>query len=418
MYTYPPSSDLTFEVQGSIPVSSALGGLSTVWGSNIQGFRWPDQFNEYNIGFSDSLNSTISLIPSTGSKDDLEKIYTWPEPFKDSTNLSKRSKRINNRFKANEKWVLGEARNSTAGAKTGCTKCGLCLTGCPEDVIFSTESLIKQMVASGEIFYIEAQVTSLKKLSDKWGIELYDLNSQSNNSVSSKFIYLAAGSIASAIILSRSELIPSNAQLEDTQVIYLPLLSFRDPAEIRTNFSLAQLFLETTIGLFHSDSLHVSIYEHSESFRDRATILFPKIAPHIPNFVYRRLMAGIAFLPPQKSGKICIERKNSHITVSLIDNPFLRKTIKNCLKELKKPLIQVGLLPIRAFTSLGNTGASYHVGNLTSNETKLIDHLGNLRNCTDLYIVDGSALPTIPAGPVTLGIMANSRRITLASLKR
>lgn len=416
MYSYPSDSHYSFQVKGTIPISSATGGLSTVWGSNIQGFLWPKEFPLHNINFSKSLNSVIAKIPTTGYQDDLETIFRWPEPFKDRTTISKRSKKIINRFKSDHNWVLGEARNSTAGAKTGCTKCGYCLTGCPENVIFSTDSRILEMITTGQIDYLEAQVTSLEKYDTGWKIKLKHFNPLSENVIHSKNVYLGAGAIATAMILSRSELIPSKAELEDTQVLYLPLFSFRDKAENRTSFSLAQLFLETTSGLFSSESLHVSIYEHSESFRERAAIIFPKLAPLLPGFVFRRLMAGIAFLSPQVSGKICIENYSKHTTISLIENPEIQASVKRSIQRLKKPLVKMGLFPINLFTTLGNVGASYHVGNLTSAESQLINHHGMIKDTRNLFIIDGCALPAIPAGPITLGIMANARRITTASL--
>jgi ferredoxin len=306
MYTYPAAEDLNFNIEGTVPLSSARGGLSTVWGSNIQGYSWPAQFSDHNIGFENALNAVISQIPTTGCKDTLENVYNWPENFKDRTTLSNRSINIQSRFAKDDTWVLGEARNATLGFRTGCTRCGLCLTGCPENAIFSTESSIRQLINSRTIDYLEAQVTKISNIDGNWKIELLFFNPGQEVHVYSEKVYLGAGAIASSIILSRSELIPENATLDDTQVIYLPFVSFRDRAESQTTFSLAQLFLETKCGMFQENSLHVSIYEHSDSFRDRAANIFPRLAPLLPSFVFKRLMAGIAFLPRNQSGKVGI----------------------------------------------------------------------------------------------------------------
>jgi choline dehydrogenase-like flavoprotein len=77
----------------------------------------------------------------------------------------------------------------------------------------------------------------------------------------------------------------------------------------------------------------------------------------------------------------------------------------------------MGLVPFSLFASFGNVGASYHVGNLCSDNKSLIDFQGSILNAPNLFIIDGSSLPILPAGPITLGIMANSRKITVESLR-
>jgi ferredoxin len=417
MYSYPDSSDLTIKVEGTIPLSSALGGLSTVWGTNLQGFEWPDKDSRISSDFEESLSAIINKLPTTGSSDLLDEVYRWPVEFKSETNISKRADRILQRKLTNKEWVIGKARNATAGRTNGCISCGQCLTGCPVGVIYSTEQNVIDMQSSALIDTISGQVMRLGKSREGfWEIEILDPHTENVSTLTAKNVYLGAGSIASSIILVRSNLCDDEVFLDDTQVMYLPFLSFKDLSAKHTNFSLAQIFLETKSGLFQNNSLHISIYEHSESFRERAAKLFPKLAPLLPAFAFRRLMAGIAFLPADVSGKVQIKRTANGIEVSTVEPESLNKTVSTLFKRITPSLFQLGLLPLKIFSSSGNVGSSYHLGALKNSKGLLIGEDGQINGLTNLYLIDSCSLPKIPAGPITLGIMANSRRITKASL--
>lgn len=418
MYTYPSNPDLTFDIEGTIPITSAFGGLSTVWGTNLQGFDWPGSDKKVAKKFSDSLFEVIQRLPTTGSHDGLEEIYNWPVSFRAETTNSPRSNKIIKRMPDDSEWSIGKARNATAGKFNGCISCGQCLTGCPEGVIFSTEKPVQQMLNTSTIDFVSGQVLRLTKTnSDIWEIEVEELETKTKFNVYAKNVYLGAGSIASSIILVRSNLIPDTVFLDDTQVVYLPFLSFRDSAAKQTEFSLAQIFLETKNGLFEKDSLHISLYEHSESFRERAAKIFPRLAPLLPAFVFRRLMAGIAFLPSEVSGKIQIAKTQQGIKVSSIEPPNLGKTITKLFQRIGPTFIRLGLIPMKFFSSSGNVGSSYHLGTLKSRSGILSNDNGQIQNAKNLYLIDSCSLTKIPAGPITLGIMANSRRITEESIK-
>jgi hypothetical protein len=79
-------------------------------------------------------------------------------------------------------------------------------------------------------------------------------------------------------------------------------------------------------------------------------------------------------------------------------------------EQIKLKFLKIGLLPIPIFVT-PSVGSSYHVGVLCSGNSKVLTD-GKLENITNLFCVDGSALPILPTGPTTLLIMGNSRRIT------
>lgn len=417
MYTYPSSPDLFHNFEGTVPLTSAFGGLSTVWGTNLQGFEWPGKDLTTAKAFSKSLTEIIKKLPTTGGHDQLDQVYKWPVDFKAETNISQRSDRVLNRFQKNKTWVLGKARNATAGASNGCISCGKCLTGCPVGVIYSTEQDIQNWQKTSAIETVSAQVLRIFQTYESyWEIELLDRNTEEIFTVFAKKVYLGAGSIASAIILMRSNICQETVYLEDTQVVYLPFLSFRDKSAKHTDFSLAQLFLETESGLFDKNSLHISIYEHSETFKERAAKLFPKLAPLIPSFAYRRLMAGIAFLPSELSGRIKVSKSTNQIEVSTVEATDLHRTIATLFRRIFPTFLKIGLIPLRLVSSAGNVGSSYHLGALKSGDGLITNDQGQIAGFPNLYLIDSCSLPLIPAGPITLGIMANSRRITEASI--
>jgi hypothetical protein len=228
-------------------------------------------------------------------------------------------------------------------------------------------------------------------------------------------IYIACGAIASASLLQRSSLIPPEVFLNDTQVFYIPIISQRKHSEIENLFTLARLF-------FRSDpienGIHLSIYESSSDLKVRAKAKNPIISSFIPNFFWKRILAGIGFISPECSGRIRIVFQDGLSKVSAVENQGIRKVVKRILKSQVKEFRRSGLIPILIGLTIPNVGASYHVGSLQSSKgERLLTSFGGVKGSNHIYVVDSSALPKIPIGPITVAAMINARRIVSSTLE-
>jgi ferredoxin len=415
MYEYPLDEKISFENLDSIPISSELGGLSTVWGSNIQSLQEGQEiaWGKDSADVNQSIKEILKHIPHSGRKDSLEGISKWPLDFPDQTPNSPRVKRIlkrSSKVSTNNKWRIGQARNATAGSNSGCVLCGKCLTGCPERVIFSTSKIFEEWILQGKIDFKRFFVKKITQSQNQWELHGLDPATNTEYSLRADKVILATGSIATTVLLRNSNFIPRVSELSDTQVFYFPLFSFRDSPKNCSEYALAQIFVSSKDSILEKSAFHYSLYENSETIKSRVSLIYPKLSKLIPGIIFKQILSGIGFIHSSVSGKIEIRQVNDHISVQGIVSDNSRKAVWRTFFTTFWSLVKIGLLPIPIFVT-PSVGSSYHVGVLCSGNSKVLTD-GKLENITNLFCVDGSALPILPTGPTTLLIMGNSRRIT------
>lgn len=420
MYAIPTNMRSSFSTSGDIPVSSAFGGLSTVWGTNIQGYGAPSQnptLRSYWPSHGD-YKQILEQIQHTGQRDALEEIFKWPIEFRETTQISERSKKFLDKAHkvAKNRLILGMARNATSGTGTRCKLNGTCLTGCPNNAPFSTEEPFANWIQKGLVEYIQGEVTKILELGDVVRLEFID-NSGSQKTISGSRVFVCAGSLASLVLARKSNLLAGSVQeVHDTQVVYLPFFSLL-PAS-KNKFRLAQIFVESIPHEKLEESFHFSLYETDASFKARAEILFPTLAKFVPSVLYSRILAGIGFLSSSHSGVFQLAsstKKNDELKLTQITSGHSKIwTILHLVPKLL-PLVKIGLVPILPLLVTPNVGASYHVGVLKDDKGKLLlDNLARVNPTSRTHFADGLSLPHLPAGPVTLTVMANAFRIAMA----
>jgi len=421
MYRYPESADLRFDHPNPLPLSAVPGGLSTVWGSNIQVFG-PADLHAWGAAAAEmpaAYAEVLRRIPHVGRDDQLSDRFPWPVPFPGTQPVSSRltaalARRGN---PASGAALIGVARNASAPLGQGCIACGVCLEGCPEGVIFDAAQGIGPLIQANELPVIDGLALRLERVADGVRITWLDRPTQETRHLTARRVVLAAGSIASTILLQRSGLLPGPAELDDTQVFYAPLLSLSRPDPFGTQYSLAQLFASDranrSSGASGDRAFHLSIYESDPSFRERAAHLVGPVAKVIPRRLFQQMLAAIGFIPSSASGRIVVETEANGIAVRTRPSADSRAYVHAVMKAVRPDLASVGLRTIRPLTQIPKVGASYHVGHLTCDRTDVIDPTTGQLNTgdTSIVVVDGAALPALLTGPVTLTMMANAYRL-------
>lgn len=419
MYRYPTEAGVGFEVAGPVPVSAVPGGLSTVWGSNIQVFSGRDlaAWGASAHGMESAYRAVLESVPHQGAVDRLSDRFPWPVAFPGTQPLTPRVRRSLHRARgrASADVLIGLGRNATAPVGRGCIACGRCLDGCPEGVIFDAGPAIARLVVAHGLPVIDGVAVSVSEVGGGSSVEYIDRQSGARSFVAADQVLLAAGSIATSALLVRSGLVPSDVSLDDTQVFYAPLLPTMGPERGQTSFTLAQMFV-TGSGSPRVLDFHLSVYESDPSFASRAEGLVGPLARLVPSRAYRQLMAAIGFIPTDVSGRIRVsldERSTRpDVVVSTEANPASAAYVREVIRTVRGPLREVGMHVISPLAQVSDVGASYHVGHLTSGGRSLIDVAsGAVGSSASVRVVDGAALPIVPTGPVTLTMMANAYRI-------
>ena len=409
MYDY---SDRLVQYSDSLhlPISNTIGGLSSVWGANVW-FPNPSEIgievaqeSSY-IKAQSEISNNLKIMGSQKVADffGVSIAGSVPQSFRT--------------LKIEENSTFIEASSYLGSSllavdPDACIKCGLCLSGCPENAIFNAENGWRELIASKKVNHIAGLALTIE-LDHSIIIQ----NDTVRNKISKNYdrIYIACGAIASASLLQRSSLLPAEVYLNDTQVFYIPILSSKKLKQKQDVFTLARLFFRSAQ---LENGIHLSIYESSSDLKQRAKAKNPIFASMIPNFVWKRLLAGIGFISPGYSGRLKIVFQDGLSKVSTVENQGIRKKVKAILKRELKEVKRSGLIPISLGLTIPNIGASYHVGSLqNSRGERLLTSLGGLVGSDHIHLVDSSSLPKIPIGPITVAAMINARRIVLATLE-
>jgi hypothetical protein len=417
MYEYPTNIIDAGNLKGKIPLSGAFGGLSTVWGTNLQLCRDAciksndGSDHEYNIATKTVLNNMFN----SGALDDLNSVGFWPIPFSDSTPQSKRMEQIQvdlrRAFNA-QPFVAGMARNATRGSATGCLLCGECMTGCQFEAIFSTENQIKQMIDANQITYLRATVERIARDEGEISVACIDIQFDQHFKVEAKYVFLGAGAIATGAILLKSKIVAPQVNLAETQVAYLPILAFKSRPSETSNYSLSQIFIESQDGLTSSSSFHMSLYEPSEDWGNRIKAVHPILGRLFSRLIMKHLIAGICFFPTLISGQLQLSlEEDVLVKVKEARHTSTLKISKRRLRDLRKLMLRARLFPLVEFAEFPPTGSSFHVGVLEQNKERCVSDDGLTNFGLGLYVIDGAALRALPTGPVTLSIMVNSTMI-------
>lgn len=412
MYDYPANRFEEGELKYKVPLSGAFGGLSTVWGTNLQLCREACLSDVQDSEYTSAATSVLNAMFHSGSADDLDKIGRWPIPFKDTTPQSNRMRKIQKNLSnvfGDGPMIAGMARNATKGERTGCILCGECMAGCRYDSIFSTENRIDKLIWEGKIDVVTGIVERISSNTHFYDISCTSSDLESTFSIASSVVFLAAGSIASSAILMKSGLVHGEVTLRETQVAYLPILVPGFGSSEPTQYSLAQVFIESRSGLSSDASFHMSIYEPSEEWPQRIKAIRPILGRLFAWIFLKYVIAGICFLPSSLSGQLHLKLDESGVIKISDERPTqtVRK-FKSVLKGFRRGSVRAGVFPLVEFAEFPSVGSSFHVGVLESDGERCLREDGSTSLGSGLHVIDGAALQVLPTGPVTLSIMVNA----------
>ncbi len=140
-------------------VSGAYGGFSNIWGAQIMPFskrtfdRWPITW----IDMEPHYHTALSEMTLAGEEDDLNELFPLMATARPLPPSADRTERVLGRYRARRALVrshgitLGRAR--LAFRSDECTRCGLCMTGCPHELIYSSSHTFDRLRAEKRITY-------------------------------------------------------------------------------------------------------------------------------------------------------------------------------------------------------------------------------------------------------------------------
>ena len=403
--------------------SNSFGGLSNVWGASCLRYLkndfdgWPISYRnlkEYyeecesvmNVThFHDQISNELEINPN---KIDDKKLQLYSGFIKNFLNKKNDL----------ENFVMGFSR---VAINPDCYKCGNCSFGCKDNYIFNTKDYLNKLIEDGIIDY-KRNLILKRFIHKKEYIELEFTNSSSAK-ICTKKLFLGAGSIQTPKIILNSMEKKQKLTLQESQVFFIPCIymekSFNNDDDSHTLVQ-AQFFYKDKIKydlgkisyqIKYDPKLTLSLLKKQFGFLHKL----------IPKFLIKRIFLIVGFIGSNYSTfHATIEKDNLELKISK-DKENEKKIKFEVLNQLKKLQNNVKFIVIKFFFKLGDFGQSYHLGgsvpmheakNYLKKENTLYSKTnGEISSFKNVFIIDSSNFTNIPAGSISLTVMANALRI-------
>ena len=422
--------------------SFAKGGFSNIWGAAIMPFcqndilDWPLSFKKLEKYYKE----VVKIFDVSGKEDSLSKYFPLFKKNLFNLSFNEQGNAIYNFLKKNEKslrkngFFFGKSRlafNKKGYAhKDGCVYCGMCLTGCPKEIIYSSNTTLENLKKNKNFKYISGfAVTYVKENNSNVYVYASNKNSKKTTCFTGKKVFLGAGVLQTTSIIANSlKLKKYEFEIKDNSLFYLPLLfkkSFLGVQDQKNN-TLSQIFFEILDKKISSKFVHAQLYLYNNLYKKELYKYLYPLKFFIPKIIERyisRLTILQVYLHSDYSSKLIFHYKSDRPYEFSIEEKKNEKTyqiIKNILSKIKKNRKYTGLYPVLLFNKILRAGQSYHCGStlpMKKDRTKKLctDLLGRPNNLKRIHCIDSSVLPSIPATTITLSVMANAYRIGFES---
>jgi choline dehydrogenase-like flavoprotein len=437
-YQRPASAPAFIRNGVSLKPSYAKGGFSNVWGSSIlpcladDMHDWPIPRQELDPHYE----AVARLFEVVGRHDDLEEKFPlyagqpFPLRYTDQVvSLLDRSQTHRVDLKRNGIRMGGSrlAFNRPPYADPeGCIYCGLCMYGCPKQIIYSSDSTLNELKKHPLFSYRQGLVVESFQESSS-GVSIYgkEAANQQTFQMEGSRLFLAAGVIGTTTIVAKSlRLFDHPFRMKDSQHLLVPLWLTTPGVNCRETEvnTLSEVFVEIQNPEVTAKSVHLQLYSYNEMYRDLLQRLAGPLKPlfKMPtDYFLRHFMVAQGYLHSDDSSSILLRvsatSDGTVVSLSPMGNPRTPTAIKAVLRFLKKHRHLTGFVPMSLFVKRAAPGGGNHSGGTFPMRESVgpdtSDLLGRPLGLQRVHCVDSSVLPSLPATTVTFSVMANAHRI-------
>lgn len=420
-------------------VSGAFGGFSNAWGAQVLPFS-REVISEWPIAYDDLVphyEAILRNVPFAAVEDDYSELFPLFAPAAPLPPLSDGAEAVMERYARHRRSVrragvlVGRARLAFEAPR--CVECGLCLTGCPLDLIYSARQTLTPMIRRGEVRH-EPGLLAIQIGEDELGcwVRARRLSDGSIVTKRADRVFLAAGALGSTrIVLNSIRQSVGQLDLAESVQFVMPFLSaraHRDPRNYST-FTLNQVSMVVRYGRAGLDLAHLHLYPYNPVFEDELPGPIARSTRLKASFL-KRTVAALGYLPSWASPSVTVNVKAREadqlpaVQISGRRNPETPRALSKTMTRLLTVAPALDLWPGLPALRVSGPGKSYHFGGSLPHvagrprtgalET---DALGRTAEWKRIHVVDGTVLPTVPSTTFTLSVMANAHRIASAVVR-
>jgi len=412
--------------------SMGKGGLSVVWGAATMSFAqhdlhgWPVSAAE----LAPHYKALLEFMPVAQESDDLEELWPTFQPTQ-AMPLSPQARALWARMEANKPALrkkgvrFGKSRLAVEAPR--CVRCGLCMYGCPYQLIYSTGFTVDALLQHPNFTYSPGYAAQrMEESTDE--VRVHAMRGDRTMALlRAERVFVAAGVLASAALMLRTLGIYDRAvTFRESHYYLLPMLRLAGVPgfELGGVHTLTQIFLEIMDDAISPNTIHLQTYTYNDLFEQP---IARKLGPLAKIFPWKTFLSRLYLLQgylhsdhsPLTTGTLVRRGEGDVLRLVAEERPETTPMIDRLVKKLAGMRSETGMLPLKPLMARGEPGRGFHTGSSfpmqAQPESFGSDMLRRTGGLQRLHLVDSSVLPSIPATTITYTVMANAHRIGTAA---
>lgn len=446
-YVFLKPSQFAYSPNGFAPLFSfAQGGLAEVWTGGVYPLN-DDELADFPFSYNDLLpyyNEVANRIGISGEKDDLSAFYLYHKNILVPLALDENSELLLSKYNKNRsyfnnkhRFYMGRSRTATLSknneGRKACNSSGRCLWGCPNQALYTPSITLEKCKTYKKFTYVpdmyvkHFQYNSTGHIT---GVVAESLKDKTTRTFEVDKLVLAAGTLSSSRIFMESifkktgDIIKLKGLMDNRQIL-IPFL----------NLKMAGKPSLTEGYQYHQIAMGIKTKEPKEYIHGLVTTLKSSLIHPIIKSIPFDLKTSIYFFRNLHSALGLINlnfhdyrRDDNYVTLTFdgdSSSSTLRinyvpltgedTTINKTLKIVKKAFLKLGCVIPPNLVHIRPMGASVHyTGTIPMSHSSFsftVSKYCQSHDFNNLYIVDGTTFPFLPAKNLTFTLMANAVRI-------
>ena len=454
-YGFPPSKQYVFsspsnyrvESTGFSPLASfARGGLAEAWTGGVYPFN-EQEFRELPIDYSHMqacYSEIAERIGISGMRDDLAEFMPMHDHILTPLNLDDHSmdllrkyERKRHLFRSRLNCVMGRARLATISEdwnhRKACSYRGRCLWGCPRDSFYTPSLTLEECKRYESFRYAPGRYVSHFRIgkdgrASRLLVDRLDSNEREEWALDK--LVLGAGTLSTSRIVlesmrQRDGTVGKLTGLMDNQQVLIPFINLDLLG--RAYDDERYQYHQVAFGLITDDPLD---YVHCLITTLKSALVHPLIH-RTPSdmrfaiFLFRHLHAALGLVnmnlsdDRRSTNYVTLKsrgmKEDATLTIHYEQKVGHASRVRQTLRRVKSVLRHLKCVVPPGQVHIRPMGASVHyAGTLPMSRERrplTVSPNGQSYDFENVYIVDGSTFPALPAKNITFTLMANAARI-------
>ena len=450
-YVFQAPPYFRYEGHGFSPlISFAAGGLAEAWTGGSYAFNDAElsEFPFTYAGLKPYYDEVARRIGIAGEEDDLSVYFPHHEHLSQPLSLDENSARLYRRYERDRdalvktyKIRMGRSRNAVIAegrdGRGGCRYCGRCLWGCPNGAFYTPSLTLSRYIAYENFSYHPGFFASHFQLAADLEIEhlvAYSLNGGRQETFRADAYVLACGALSTSNIVLRSiykstgEIIYLTGLTNNRQVlapfVNLSMLGGKYSPETYQYHQLAvgldtgspTEYIHGQITALKTATAHPIVQTLPLDLRT-ATEVFSTLRSSLALLSlffcdYRRKENYLTLKPPARNGE---DGEWPILSIHYSPPEGEGHTIRGAMNKIRRFFLALGAPIVPGMTTIRSIGnVEHYSGTLPMSRTRkawVLSEKCQSYDIGNMFVVDGSAMPFLPAKNLTFTLMANAVRV-------